>query len=175
MSGSIEGQIGSDHNLAVITIRLSIAVLKQQKKQLEYNTANLLNTDILASFDATIGGKFQVLAELDEVSDINEEWANFTTTINKAATGHLEHRRSKQREWINIQSRDLRAKRKAIKPAPSNGYRKFNRQTKASVRNDKKDWYSKIADELESLATCNNMREVYQQKNIIIGKTSTRA
>ena len=36
-------------------------------------------------------------------------------------------------------------------------------------------WYSKIADEFESSATCNNMREVFQKKNILIGKSSIRA
>ena len=31
--------------------------------------------------------------------------------------------------------------------------------------------YSKIADEHESAATLNNTREVYQKKNILIGKS----
>ena len=57
--------VGSDHNLVVTIIPFSPAVLKQQKKQLKYNTANLLNRDILASFDATIGGIFHALAELE--------------------------------------------------------------------------------------------------------------
>ena len=33
--------VGSDHNLKVSTIRLSLAALKQQKQQLRYNTSNL--------------------------------------------------------------------------------------------------------------------------------------
>ena len=97
-------------------------------------------------------------------STFNEEWANFTTTVNIAAKEHLGQRRSKQHEWITTESIDLIAKKKAIKPALSNEYQELNRQTKANLRNDKKAWYSKIADELESAATCNNMREVYQKR-----------
>ena len=58
--------VGSDHNLAVSTICLSLAALKQQKKQLRYNISNLLKRDILVSFDATIGGKCKVLTELED-------------------------------------------------------------------------------------------------------------
>ena len=93
--------VGSDHNPAVTTIRLSLGALKQQKQQLRYNTSNLLNRDILNSFDATIGDRFQALAELNESSGINEEWTNFTSTIKKAATEHLGHRRGKRDEWIS--------------------------------------------------------------------------
>ena len=75
--------------------------------------------------------KFHVLAELDESSNINEEWDNFTKTINKAATEHLGHRRSKQHEWITTEPRDLIAKTKTIKPALRTKYRELNNQTKA--------------------------------------------
>jgi len=166
--------VGSDHNLAITTVRLSLAALKKQKKQLKYNTANLLHRDILASFNATIGGKFQALAKLDEVSDVDEEWSNFSNTVNKAATEHLGHRKGKRDEWISTKSRDLIARRKTAKPALGSSYHEINRQTKASLRNDKKAWHTKIADELEEAATCNNMREVFQKKNILLGKTSKR-
>ena len=72
----------------ILTIYSSI--IKQQKNQLKYNIANLLNRDILASFDATIGGKFQALAELGESSDINEEWAKITTTVKKVQQNILD-------------------------------------------------------------------------------------
>ena len=167
--------VGSDHNLAVTTIRLSLRALKKQKKQLKYNTANLLNRDILTSFNATIGGKFQVLAELDEAPDVNEEWTNFSKTVNKAAAEHLGHRKGKEVEWISATSRDLIAKRKATRPVLDSEYRELNRQTKSSLRNDKKTWHNNIADELELASTRNNMREVYRKKNILTGKSSKKA
>ena len=171
--------VGSDHDLAVSTIRLSLAALKQHKQQLRYNTSNLLNKDILTSFNATISGRFQALPELPESSDINEEWTNFTSTVNKATTEHLGHRRlyhrrGKRGEWISSNSRDPIAKRKATKPNFGSEYRKLNRQTKASLRNDKTAWHSKIASELESAASTNNMREVYQKQKILLEKTSKR-
>ena len=48
-------------------------------------------------------------------------------------------------------------------------------QTRASLRNDKKAWYSKICDDLEVASKNNSMREVYQKKNTPIGKSSKRA
>ena len=53
--------------------------------------------------------------------------------------------------------------------------RDLNRQTRASLRNNKKAWYSKIDDDLELASKNNNMREVYQEKNTLLGKTSKRA
>ena len=126
--------VGRNRNLAVTTIQLSLAALKRQKKQLRYNTSNLLNIDILASFNATIGGRFQALAKLNESSDINKEWTNFTSTINKAATEHLGHRKGKRDEWISSDSRNLIAKRKVIKPNLGSEYHELNRQTKASSK-----------------------------------------
>ena len=167
--------VGSDHNLAVSTVRLSLAALKKQKKQLRYDTANLLNRDILTSFNATIGGKSHALADLDEVCDVDDKWTIFSSTINSVATEHLGHRKGKRDEWISTNSRDLIAKRKAARPALGDDYHELNRQTKASLRRDKKAWRSKTAVEMEEAAKDNNMREVYQKKNILLGKTSKRA
>ena len=78
--------VGSDHNLAIPTIKLSLAALRRQKKQAKYDSAKLLEGDIVDCFDATIGGRFHSLAELDEeIADINEEWSNFTSAVNDAA------------------------------------------------------------------------------------------
>lgn len=42
-------------------------------------------------------------------------------------------------------------------------------------RNDKKTWRRKIADDLEVASSKNNMREVYQLKNVLISKSSRKA
>ena len=47
-----------------------------------------------------------------------------------------------------------------MKPTLSNEYRELNLGT----GNDKEAWHSKIADELESTATCNNMREFTEKE-----------
>ena len=75
-----------------------VSALKQQKQQLRYNTSNLLNKDTLTSFNSTIIGRSQALAEIIESSDINEEWTNFTSTVNKATTDDLGYRRGKRDE-----------------------------------------------------------------------------
>ena len=38
----------------------------------------------MVCFDATIGGRFQVLAGLDEAPDIDKERSNFTSAVNNA-------------------------------------------------------------------------------------------
>ena len=168
--------VGSDHNLAISTIKLSLAALRRQKKQAKYDSAKLLEGDILDCFDATIGGRFHALAELDEeIADVNEEWSNFTSAVNDAANEHLGHQKRQRTDWISPQSRELIKKRKASRASLDDEYRDLNRQTRASLRNDKKVWYSKIADDMELASKNNNMREVYQKKNILIGKSSKRA
>ena len=70
-----------------------LAALRRQKKQAKYDSAKLLEKDILDCFDATIGGRFHTQAELDEeIDDINEEWSNFTSAVNDAAKEHLGHK-----------------------------------------------------------------------------------
>lgn len=69
-----------------------------------YDSAKLLERDILESFDATIGGRFHALAELDEVADINAEWDNFTCASNAAAKEHLGQKKRKQADWISSRS-----------------------------------------------------------------------
>ena len=46
--------VGSDHNLAISTIKLSLAALRRQKKQAKYDSAKLLERDILDCFDALL-------------------------------------------------------------------------------------------------------------------------
>ena len=168
--------VGSDHNLAISTIKLSLAALRRQNKQAKYDSAKLLKDDILDCFDATIDGRFNALAELDEeIADINEEWSNFTSAVNDAAKEHLGHRKRQRTDWISPQSRELIKKRKESRASLDDEYRDLNRQTRASLRNDKKAWYSKIADDLELASKNNNMRKVYQKKNILIGRPSKTA
>ena len=164
--------VGSDHNLVISTIQLSLRALKKQKKQPRYDSAKLFERNILESFDATIGGRFQALAEMDEEADINEEWDNFSNAVNAAAKEHLGQRKGKQTDWISSQSNELIKKRKAARTSLDAEYRDLNRQTRASLRNDKKTWYSEIADDLERASQSHNMRQVYQKKNMLIGKTS---
>ena len=119
--------IGSDHNLASTSIRLSLSACRQQRKQARFDSAKLLNRDILKSFDATIGGSFHVLADLDETADIDGEWEHFSKTVNDAATAHLGYRKGKKDEWISSQSSDLIAKRKVARPSYDANYKDLNR------------------------------------------------
>ena len=98
--------VGSDHNLVISTIQLSLRALKKQKKQPRYDSAKLFERNILESFDATIGGRFQAFAEMDEEADINEEWDNFSNAVNAAAKEHLGQRKGKQTDWISSQSKE---------------------------------------------------------------------
>ena len=168
--------VGSDHNLAITTVQLSLAAVGKQKRQAKFDSGKLKERDILKCFDASIGGRFQALAELDaDTADINEEWSHFTSAVNTAATEHLGLKKKKQVEWITSQSRELIKKRKEARTSIKAAYRDLNRETRASLRNDKKAWFAQIADDLETASKSNNMREVYQMKNTLIGKTSKKA
>ena len=81
----------------------------------------------------------------------------------------------KQVEWITSQSRELIKKRKEARTSIKAAYRDLNREARASLRNDKKAWFAQFADDLETASKSNNMREVYQMKNTLIGKTSKKA
>ena len=69
--------VGSDHNLAKSTVRLSLAAIKHQKWQPRYDISKLQEDEILVQFNATIGCRYHALAELNEETDIDAEWNNF--------------------------------------------------------------------------------------------------
>ena len=51
----------------------------------------------------------------------------------------------------------------------------LNKETRASLRNDKKEWMGEIANELESAASKQDMRTMYQLKKKLINKPSKKA
>ena len=126
--------VGSDHNLSISTVRLSLAANKQQKQQPKYDTSKLQENEILAQFNATIGGRYHALAELDEETEVDAEWNNFSSAVNETATKHLGLKRGKQKAWISAQTRDLITRRKAAKTRSPQEYHQLNKETRASLR-----------------------------------------
>ena len=96
----------------------SLAALKQRNKQPKYDKSKLQEAELLAKFNASIGGRFHALAELvEDTTDIDVEWNNFTSAVNETATA-----RCKQKAWILYLHKLNIARRKEAKTRSSLEY-----------------------------------------------------
>ena len=155
-------------------MRLSLAALKQQKKQLKYDTSKLQDEELLTRFKATIGGRFHALAEPDEGTEIDDKWSTFTSAVNASAMEHLGLKRGKNEEWISTEIRNLIAK-KVAKTSDAKTYHELNKETRASLRKDKKERYGEVANELENAAVRQDMKKMYQLKKTLVNQPCKKA
>ena len=167
--------VGSDYNLAVTILHLSLAALKQQKKQPKHDTSKLQDEELLTCLNATIGGRFHALAEPDEGTEIDDEWNTFTSAVNASAMEHLGLKRGKKEEWISTETRNLIAERKVAKTSDAKTYHELNKETRAILRKDKKEWYGEGANELENAAVRQDMKKMYQLKKTLVNQPCKKA
>ena len=131
-------------------MRLSLAALKQQTRQPKYATSKFQGKKLLSRFYATIGGRFHALTDPDEDIEIDGEWNTFTSAVNASAKEHLGLKRGEKEEWISTETRNLIAKLKVAKTHDAESYHELNKETRASLRKDKKEWYAEVTNELEN-------------------------
>ena len=97
-------------------------------------------------------------------TEIDDEWSTFTSAVNASTMEHLGLKRGKKEEWISIETRNFMAKRKVAKTSDAKSYHELNKETRASLRKDKKEWYGEVANELENAAVKQDMKKMYQLK-----------
>ena len=76
---------GSDHHFAMMSMRLKLRKNKPPQKSggVRYNLEKLKDSDALIEFKARIGGRFEMLLQLEDVLEMTDK---FTEAINNAAT-----------------------------------------------------------------------------------------
>ena len=95
--------------------------------------------------------------------------------VKETATKYLCLKRCKHKAWISAKTRELIIRKRASKTRSPQEYHQLNKETRASPRNDKKEWMCEITDELESAAREQDMRKMYQLKKHLINKPSKKA
>ena len=79
--------IGSDHDLEMMTCRLRQKIAQQQtSKRMKYNVDVLNSPNLMQQFNAVLGGKFRQLIDLTDTDvDVDELTNTFNTAITDTA------------------------------------------------------------------------------------------
>ena len=106
--------IGSDHNLLMMTFRLRLKKISNPKHtRLKFVLEKLKDPKVLQTFQAMIGGRFAPLTIVsNEDTDIDSMITTFNTTVTETASEILGKHRQKKKPWVTAEILDLCDKRR---------------------------------------------------------------
>ena len=94
--------IGSDHDLVMMSFRLRLKKIKMQgPTRVKFDLEKLKDTQVADTFQAMIGGKFAPLTLLDvDDTEVNTLVNNFNKAMTETASEILGKRRAVKRPWV---------------------------------------------------------------------------
>ena len=171
--------IGSDHYLVCTTIKLRLKTQPKEKKnnRVKYDTAKLKEKDILKTFKIQLRNRYQVLEEEAPAVEEDEEVERDSERMEKAyvevAEAVLGRPRKKKKPWIsekswklveqreNINKEIIGTKSERIKKQLKIKYKEKDKETKRSIKLDKKKWIEDIASKAEEASKKQHMKTLY--------------
>ena len=162
--------IGSDHDLVMMTFRLRLKRVQQQTfKRMKYNLERLTSPGIIQQFNAVIGGKFHQLVDLNDTDvDVDKLTDTFNTVMSDTAAEVLGKGCSKKQSWITDEILALcderRKLRKHMKETHSvaDEYRKCNKTIRKAMKAAKEQWIDDKCTAIEDNLTRHNSKEAYK-------------
>ena len=182
--------VGSDHNLIITEVKLKLSSIgKKQDGTIRYEESKLRLPDVRQQFQIELRNRFSILQTPDqndtdtddhqnsEPSDpadrIEQKWQKIKDAYTETEMNVLGHRKKKCQSWISTESwRKIEERRKLkrkiddarserLKNKARNEYREKDKETKRSLRQDKRDWVNNIA-QAEDAARQGQMKGVYE-------------
>ena len=161
--------IGSDHDLLMMTFRLRLKKNSKQKHtRLKYDLEKLKDPNVLETFQAMLSGRFAPLTIMsNEDTDIDSMINTFSTAVTEAASEILGKHRQKKKPWITAEILDLCDKRrelrkKTLEPEGSERYKEVNNNIKRCMKKAKENWIGEQCSEIEENLRKNNSKRAYQ-------------
>ena len=139
--------IGSDHDLLMMTFHLRLkTIIKPKHTRLKFDLEKLKESNVLETFQPTIGGKFAPLTVMNnEDTDLDSMITIFNTAVTETASDILgKHRQKKKRKiWVTAEIFDLCNKRielrkKICEPEGSEIHKVVNNNIKRCMKRQKK-------------------------------------
>ena len=161
-----EADIGSDHDLLMMTFRLRLKKISKPKlTRLKFDLGKLKEPNVLETFQATMGGRFAPLTILsNEDTDIDSMITTFNTAVTETALGK---HRQKKKPWITAEILDLCKKRRELRkkrsePEESEKYKEDNNNIKRCMKKAKENWIGEECSEIEENMRKNTSKRAYQ-------------
>ena len=171
--------IGSDHYLVCTTIKLRLKTQPKEKKnnRVKYDTAKLKEKDILKTFKIQLRNRYQVLEEeapeVEEDEEVERDSERMERAYVEVAEAVLGRPRKKKKPWIsekswklveqreNINKEIIGTKSERIKKQLKIKYKEKDKETKRSIKLDKKKWIEDIASKAEEASKKQHMKTLY--------------
>ena len=171
--------IGSDHYLVCTTIKLRLKTQPKEKKnnRVKYDTAKLKEKDILKTFKIQLRNRYQVLEEeapeVEEDEEVERDSERMERAYVEVAEAVLGRPRKKKKPWIsekswklveqreNINKEIIGTKSERIKKQLKIKYKEKDKETKRSIKLDKKKWVEDIASKAEEASKKQHMKTLY--------------
>ena len=161
--------IGSDHELVMMTFKLRLQRLKNQGSiRIRFSLEKLKDPNIAEIFQATIGGKFAPLLALENQDIEKSPLINsFNTAVTETANNILGKHRPAKKPWVTDNILKLCDKRRELKQKKNTTegaklYREANQQVKKGMRKAKETWIEEQCQGIEENLQKNNSKKAYQ-------------
>ena len=161
--------IGSDHDLLMVTFRLRLKKISKSKHtRLKFDLKKLKDPNMLETFQAMIGGRFAPLTIMsNEDTDIYLMITTFKTAVTETASEILGKHCQKKKPWITAEILDLCDKRRELRkkrfePEGAEKYKEVNNNIKRCMKKAKEDWIGDQCSEIEENLRKNNSERAYQ-------------
>ena len=148
--------IGSDHELVIMTFRLKLKNMKKQgQTRIRFDLEHLRDPDVVEAYQVMIGGKFAPLLMLDaEDTDMDTMVDTFNTAVTDTANEILGKHRPVKQPWVTADIlalcdkwRELKKEKKETEGAKQ--YRAISRDIKKSMKKAKETWIEKQCQGIE--------------------------
>jgi hypothetical protein len=132
--------IGSDHDLVMMTFRLHLKkVKKESHTRIKFDLEKLKDPEVAEAYQAMIGGKFAPLTILDaDDTDMDTLITTFNTATTETASEILGRHRPVKKPWVTAEVLNLCDKRKRSKLKKKENDTEGSEQHKAVNRKVKK-------------------------------------
>ena len=167
--------IGSDHELVMMTFKLH---LKRTKKQgharIKFDVDKLKDPHVAEVFQA----KFAALSILDSDMDLDTLTDTFNAAVTDTANEILGKHRPIKKPWVTAEILDLCDKRRELKKKKNKNdaegtteYRTVSQQIKKGMKKAKDDWIGEQCENIEDSLKKNNCKRAY---HLVKDLTSTK-
>ena len=141
--------IGSDHDFLMITFHFRLKrISKPKHTRLKFDLEKLKESNVLETFQPTIGGKFAPLTVMNnEDTDLDSMITIFNTAVTETASEILGKHRQKKKTWVTAEILDLCDKRRELRkkrfePEGSEKYREVN--IKRCMKKVEENWKNSV-------------------------------
>ena len=179
--------IGSDHNLVICSIQLSLKAVHKQGKALRkvFNTDRLKENHIKQEFAIKLQNRFRILEDLeDDEDEVENTWKRIKDNYNQTAEEVLGYRKRDRKDWISDQTWTKIEERKKIKTklnaAKSDrlkdklrtDYAAKDKEIKKSAKEDKRKFVEDLADKAQQASERGDLRQMYKITKQLSGKAT---